>query len=305
MITGYVIMDEGGTPLIKDQLLPIEEGRGEFLTPLLSVLNQLSGKVINGDIKFIETSGQQIYMERNEHKSVVITSDVKNEELRSIARDLLNLVEGGEFRIEELEYDLEMKRKAKQQCRQIISEKFPKMRALTEYEGERIPKSECRALEKIKSGMEGKPEIEVEDQSVTTLNLENTALSDLSPLQYFLNLIRLNLHGTPVSDISPLKSLVNLKELDLGNTEVTDVKPLRYLKNLEVLRLGNTNLSDITPLKALENLKELKLSMAKVSDLSPLLELENLRRVILWYTTFSQSDEQIEKLMERGVEVKL
>lgn len=305
MIIGFVIMDAGGTPLIKERLVPIKGGSGDFLSPLLSVLNQLSGKVIDGDIKCIQTSGHQLYMDNNEDTSVVIISDVKNEELHSLTGEILDFIEEEGFRTEELEFDFATKKKVRQRCRQIISEKFPKMQVLTEYEGEEISKSESKALKLIENDIEEIPEIEVEDQSVTGLNLENTDLSDLTPLTFLFNLNRLNLHGTPVSDLSPLTPLINLKELDLGNTEVRDLTPLKKLQNLEVVRLGNTEVTDITPLKALERLKELKLNMVKVSDLSPLLELENLQRVILWYTGFSESDESIEKLRERGVEVKL
>lgn len=305
MIIGYVIMDAGGTPLIKEQLVPLNKGRGDFLPLLLSVLNQLSGEVIDGDIECIQTSGQQLYMQNNENTSVVIISDVKNEALHSLSKEILDYLEEEDFRIEELEFDFATKKRVRQQCRQIISERFPEMQVLTEYDGAEIPESESKALKLIENDIGEVPDIEVEDQSVTSLNLGNTDLSDLSPLPFLFNLTRLNLHGTPISDLSPLTSLTNLKELDLGNTEVTDVTPLKHLKNLEVVKLGNTEVTDIAPLKTLEHLKEVKLNMGKITDLSPLLELEDLQRVTLWYTEFSASDESIAKLREKGVEVKL
>lgn len=97
-------------------------------------------------------------------------------------------------------------------------------------------------------------------------------LADLSPLRG-LELTSLELERTPVSDLSPLRDMTSLRELTLNGTKVTDLSPLAGLK-LTVLNLVNyTPVSDLSPLKAMTTLSTLSVEMTDVSDLSPLKDL--------------------------------
>ena len=51
-----------------------------------------------------------------------------------------------------------------------------------------------------------------------------------------MNLTTLDLSDTQVSDVTPLAGLVNLTTLYLSNTQVSDVTPLAGLVNLEIYR---------------------------------------------------------------------
>ncbi|MEM6271741.1 MAG: NACHT domain-containing protein [Bacteroidota bacterium] len=68
---------------------------------------------------------------------------------------------------------------------------------------------------------------------VEALDLSDTEVSDLGPLQYLQNLNLLNLYGTQVSDLGPLQHLLNLNSLDLSVTQVSDLGPLQDLLNLK------------------------------------------------------------------------
>ena len=57
------------------------------------------------------------------------------------------------------------------------------------------------------------------------------------------NLTSLSLENTQVSDLSPLAELKNLKVLWLKHTQVSDLTPLAELKNLEWLNLRSTQVS--------------------------------------------------------------
>ena len=57
---------------------------------------------------------------------------------------------------------------------------------------------------------------------ITSLNLEDTLVTDLAPLKSLSNLQNLRLAGAPVSDFSPLESLKNLKNLWLDNMQASD-----------------------------------------------------------------------------------
>lgn len=127
------------------------------------------------------------------------------------------------------------------------------------------------------------PITDVERRSVTQLALAASALDDIGLYEVakLTHLTSLRLDGTQVSDMSPLANLTNLKELYLYGTQVSDFSPLANLTNLTDLNLNYTQVSDITPLANLANLKELYLSGTKVSNVSPLANLTNLAYLYL------------------------
>ena len=78
---------------------------------------------------------------------------------------------------------------------------------------------------------------------MTWLNLNDTAVSDVSPLAALTQLTWLNLPHTAVSDVSPLAALTQLTTLVLYSTAVSDVSPLVNLAQLETLDLRNCPLN--------------------------------------------------------------
>ena len=117
--------------------------------------------------------------------------------------------------------------------------------------------------------------------SLNTLELQITEkISDLTGLEYAVNLESLAVVGNHVQDIYPLANLTKLTFLDLGDNAISDVSPLVGLIHLEVLRLRNNQISDVTPLTGLVNLKDLWLNNNQISDFSPLAGLVNLEKLI-------------------------
>jgi internalin A len=76
------------------------------------------------------------------------------------------------------------------------------------------------------------------------LNLNNTQVTDLSPLSGLTQLNSLSLDDTEVTDLSPLNGLSLLKELYLGNTQITEVLPLKNSTNLTI-HTGNREKIDL------------------------------------------------------------
>ena len=92
--------------------------------------------------------------------------------------------------------------------------------------------------------------------NLTSLDLTNNIIQDLTPLQNLDKLTVLELGQNAVSDLTPLQNLVGLKELGLIFNGVSDLTPLQNLTSLEILNLGYSynTVSDITPLKDLTQL---------------------------------------------------
>ncbi|GAI24660.1 unnamed protein product, partial [marine sediment metagenome] len=62
-------------------------------------------------------------------------------------------------------------------------------------------------------------------------------ITDLSGIEYCINLTVLNIWGNPISDLSPLASLTNLTMFNFMGNEISDLSPLASLTNLTWLYL--------------------------------------------------------------------
>ena len=102
------------------------------------------------------------------------------------------------------------------------------------------------------------------------LTLNQTAVSDLTPLAALTALQTLGLNRTAVSDLAPLASLTALQVLTLDQTAVSDLAPLAKLTALQRLYLLQTAVSDLAPLAGLADLEDLALDGCQVADLRPI-----------------------------------
>lgn len=116
---------------------------------------------------------------------------------------------------------------------------------------------------------------------LTSLNIDRTQVFDLAPLTTLTNLMSLWLERTDVFDIAPLAALKDLYELRLDKTQISDLAPLAGLKHLQKIRLDNTRVHDLAPFSATTTLRELELTNTMVRDLAPLAALSVLRRLTL------------------------
>ena len=152
-----------------------------------------------------------------------------------------------------------------------------------------IPDAKLQAAIEVALGkVSGAAITEAEMKTLTRLDAPNANISDLTGLEFAINLTRLNLgvvfvegqgiNSNEISDLSPLSGMTNLKELDLSTNNITDriILPLSNLTNLISLDLSTNNITDISPLAGLTNLKELNLFRNNISDISILFGLTNL-----------------------------
>ena len=140
----------------------------------------------------------------------------------------------------------------------------------------------------------GKPEIYASDLAeLAALGAPDMNISDLTGIEYCINLTILILGNNQISDLSPLASLTNLFMLDLTNNQIGDLSPLADLKNLTALSLECNKITDITPLSSLTKLTSLGLNSRpgsnEIRDISPLASLKGLRDVSLWNNQISDA----------------
>ena len=85
---------------------------------------------------------------------------------------------------------------------------------------------------------------------------DNQKITDLTGLEYALNLDHLNLYGHLISDIRPLERSTRLRSLWLAGNKITNIRPLTSLP-LEELGLGGNPIADFAPLAELTSLTRL------------------------------------------------
>ena len=101
-------------------------------------------------------------------------------------------------------------------------------------------------------------------------------LSDLTGLEYAVNLHSLLLWDHRVRDLRPIADLTNLRFLGFNRGPISDITPLVGLVNLETLTIWGNQIVDVSPLANLVNLRVLKLAFNQIEDFSPLSGLVNL-----------------------------
>ena len=137
------------------------------------------------------------------------------------------------------------------------------------------------------------------------LNLGDNQISDITPLAESTIIEGLELHYNNISDISSLAAMTNLSGLNLDGNSVSDLSPLTELINLQNLLLWENSVSDISPLAGLTHLQNLALGGNSVSDISPLVGLTHLGGLDLWDNPLSYTsiNTHIPALQRRGVTI--
>ena len=149
-------------------------------------------------------------------------------------------------------------------------------------------------------------------RNLNRLDLDSNEVLNLSPLSGLTRLVRLNLSGNSISDVSALSGLTRLEILDLSDNSISDVSALSGLTQLGWLYLSDNSISDVSALSGLTQLTYLWLHNNSISDVSPLLELNltgtqgDSTGLYLWVNPLSYASihTHIPAMQARGIEVE-
>ena len=128
---------------------------------------------------------------------------------------------------------------------------------------------------------ENNPITQLEMLQLTTLDISDSDVTDLTGLEYAPNLNSLNADNNQIQDITPLANLRKLTYLYLSNNAVETLEPLAGSVQLQIFYLLNNPVKDLTPLANLTALTQLLLIHNRVTDISPLANLTNLTHLYL------------------------
>ena len=79
---------------------------------------------------------------------------------------------------------------------------------------------------------------------LNNLDISNTSIRDLSPIESLKELQSLNISGTSITNLQVLEQMENLCELYCSNTEISDLNPLKGHHKLSKIYCDNSQIGD-------------------------------------------------------------
>ena len=105
-------------------------------------------------------------------------------------------------------------------------------------------------IERVLGKAAGPPITVTEMAALTSIDLQEAVISDLTGLDHAINLTELHLYNNSISDISAVAGLTNLMGLFLNNNSISDITAVTGLTNLVSLNLSYNMVFDLSPLVA-------------------------------------------------------
>ncbi len=148
--------------------------------------------------------------------------------------------------------------------------------------GINIPDANLRSkIEAALSKSSGDTITITEMETLTSLNGQDSSISNLTGLETATNLTTLKLGNNSISNISVLSGLTKLTELQLWDNQISDLSDLSGLNNLTTLYIWGNNISDISHLSGLTGLTKLRLGENSITNISTVSNLTNLTQLYL------------------------
>ena len=127
-------------------------------------------------------------------------------------------------------------------------------------------------------------------ESLTSLTVFHGGITNLSGLEWAINLTGLYLPGNSISDLSPLAGLSTLTDLNLGDNLITEGSALLGLTNLAGLWLYGNPIGSLTGLTNMNGLTSLTLYNNGLADIAPLARLTNLSYLELRWNPLTNAE---------------
>lgn len=161
--------------------------------------------------------------------------------------------------------------------------------ALGKSAGGTITQGDMATLNELRTDDRGISQLSGLEYAVNlqTLELQDKRITDISPLSNLTALTQLWLRNNRITDISALSNLTALRTLSIRDNQVSDISALAGLTALTNVSVAANNIRDISPLSGLTALTELWLEENDITDVSPLSGLTALTSLTMRYNRIS------------------
>jgi hypothetical protein len=134
---------------------------------------------------------------------------------------------------------------------------------------------------------------------ITYLEGSGRGITDLTGLEYCVNLDELRPYDNQIVELLPLAGLTKLRTLILARNHIADLSPLAGLTDLTWLNLDENTIENVSPLAGLTNLRLLELAHNQISDARPLAGISSLYQLNLSYNAIGSAS-QLDGLVLSG-----
>lgn len=121
------------------------------------------------------------------------------------------------------------------------------------------------------------------DSGKDGFNLDSKGITDLTGLEYAVNIRNLSIRNNNIQDLSPLAHLKELQllVLDYNNLSGVDLSPIMKLNKMKILSIRDCGLNNINAFEKANfpEIASLNLYHNRITDISPLRNLTNLRQI--------------------------
>ena len=176
MILGYILLDEGGTPILEEILIPLttKDGRGFFST-LLSTTSELFHTMLKSRIKYISLKNMHFYLGYGKRNMIIVISDVRNDELEEAINKIIEFLEESEIDPLQIQFSSEIAEAMKERIRELLFGSPPKIGFIVGILAEMIKRGiisvqpsepdirEDKAMQKIRTAPSDRGEKTIED----------------------------------------------------------------------------------------------------------------------------------------------
>jgi hypothetical protein len=127
-------------------------------------------------------------------------------------------------------------------------------------------------------------------QSITSMDVSDRGISDITGLEYCTNLSRIDLSNNSIVNLDALALMhdplagTKLRDVNLANNQISDITPLRELNQIKILNLSGNRIRDLSVFRrdsGSYRVQVLDLSDNGISDLSPLGSLTDISLLML------------------------
>ncbi|MED6169195.1 hypothetical protein PIB30_019308 [Stylosanthes scabra] len=132
--------------------------------------------------------------------------------------------------------------------------------------------------------------------SITSLQLNHKALSDVSCLSSFINLEKLDLKLNNLTSLEGLRSCVNLKWLSVVENKLETLEGIQGLTKLTVLNAGKNKLKSMDEVRSVVSLRALILNENEIVSICKLDQLKELNTVVLSKNPIRKIGEALKKV---------
>jgi|GEM_PF-3700319 len=113
-------------------------------------------------------------------------------------------------------------------------------------------------------------------RTMNSLNIENSEIEDIFPLQEAKKLRVLLMANNNIVDLSPLQH-ISLRWLDISENPISDLSPLSNMHELETLWGTSMAVIRLEPLEKLQKLRYLSVENNQIEDISVIPKIKNLK----------------------------